>query len=212
MKDVVLYAILGLGAGSAYALIAQGLILVHRSTGVVNFAHGAIAMISAYTYVWLTNHGFDTVSATLVSLPIAGLLGAMIQQFVMKPLGGAPLLAKLVATLGLVLIFESAAGLIFGDDIQSVPPLLPTSSVHVFGLDFGRDRLILLVISLVLAGLLSSVSLRTRVGSLFRAAADSEEGVAILGYSLEHGRHEHVGDRRRTGRASPASSSRRSPR
>ena len=184
MKDVVLYAILGLGAGSAYALIAQGLILVHRSTGVVNFAHGAIAMISAYTYVWLTNHGFDTVSATLVSLPIAGLLGAMIQQFVMKPLGRAPLLAKLVATLGLVLIFESAAGLIFGDDIQSVPPLLPTSSVHVFGIDFGRDRLILLVISLVLAALLSSVSLRTRVGSLFRAAADSEEGVAILGYSL----------------------------
>ena len=184
MKDVVLYAILGLGAGSAYALIAQGLILVHRSTGVVNFAHGAIAMISAYTYVWLTNHGFDTVSATLLSLPIAGLLGAMIQQFVMKPLGRAPLLAKLVATLGLVLIFESAAGLIFGDDIQAVPPLLPTSSVHVFGIDFGIDRLILLVISLVLAALLSSISLRTRVGSLFRAAADSEEGVAILGYSL----------------------------
>jgi ABC-type branched-subunit amino acid transport system permease subunit/ABC-type branched-subunit amino acid transport system ATPase component len=184
VKDIVLFAILGLGAGSAYALIAQGLILIHRSTGVVNFAHGAIAMVSAYTYVWFTNHGFGTVSATLLSLPIAGVLGAAIQQFVMKPLSRAPLLAKLVATLGLVLIFESGAGLVFGNDIQSVPPLLPTSSVHLFGMDFGRDRLILLVIALVLAAVLSSVSLRTRLGSLFRAAADSEEGVAILGYSL----------------------------
>jgi ABC-type branched-subunit amino acid transport system permease subunit/ABC-type branched-subunit amino acid transport system ATPase component len=184
VKDVILYAFLGLGAGSAYALIAQGLILIHRSTGVVNFAHGAIAMISAYTYVWLTNHGFDTVSATLLSLPMAGVLGAVLQQFVMKPLSRAPLLAKLVATLGLVLIFESAAGLIFGNDIQSVPALLPTDSVNVFGISFGRDRLILLFIALALSALLSSISLRTRVGSLFRAAADSEEGVAILGYSL----------------------------
>ena len=184
MNNVVLFAILGLGAGSAYALIAQGLILIHRATGVVNFAQGAIAMISAFTYVWFTNHGLSTVAATLLALPIAAVLGGLIQRLVMKPLGRAPLLAKLVATLGLVLIFQSCAGLFFGSDVRSVPELLPTGRVHLFGIDFGRDRPILLVIALLMAAVLSAVSLRTRVGSLFRAAADSEEGVAILGYSL----------------------------
>jgi len=105
VKDVVLFALLGLGAGAAYALIAQGLILVHRATGVVNFAQGAIALISAATYVWLINkHGFSPAAATLVVVPAAGVLGAVVQRVVMRPLGRAPMLAKLVAVLGLVVV------------------------------------------------------------------------------------------------------------
>ncbi|HEX9623068.1 MAG TPA: branched-chain amino acid ABC transporter permease/ATP-binding protein [Streptosporangiaceae bacterium] len=183
MTKILLYAILGLGAGSAYALISQGLILVHRASGVVNFAQGATAMITAYFYVWLTHHGFSNVPAALVAILAAGVLGAVVQRFVMKPLGRAPLLAKLVAALGVVLVLEALAGIVFGYDLQTAPPLLPTSTVRAFGVDVGRDRIILFVISIVLAAALSAFARRTTLGSLFRAASDSEEGLAILGYS-----------------------------
>ncbi|MFE4956024.1 ATP-binding cassette domain-containing protein [Streptomyces sp. NPDC056653] len=183
MDQVALFAILGLGAGAAYALIAQGLILVHRASGVVNFAQSAVAMITACFYVWLTDHGLSTVSAAIVAVLAAGVLGAVIQRLVMRPLVRAPLLAKLVATLGIVLLLQAGAGMLFGYDAQSVPSLLPTSTVHLFGIDMGRDRIILCAIALVLAAALSWFAHRTTLGSLFRAASDSEEGIAILGYS-----------------------------
>ena len=183
MTTVFLFAVLGLGAGAAYALIAQGLILVHRASGVVNFAQGAMAMFAAYFYTWLANEGFSDVSAALVAIAGAGVLGAVVQRFVMKPLGRAPLLAKLVAALGVVLILEALAGIVFGYDLQTAPALLPTSTVHIFGTDVGLDRIILFVLAIALAAALSVFSRRTTMGSLFRAASDSEQGLAILGYS-----------------------------
>ena len=183
MTTVFLYAVLGLGAGSAYALVSQGLILIHRASGVVNFAQGAVAMFTAYFYTWLSNHGLSDVTAAVVAIVGAGVLGAVVQRFVMKPLGRAPLLAKLVATLGVVLILEALAGIVFGYDLQTAPTLLPTSTVHIFGADVGFDRIILFVITIALAAALSVFARRTTIGSLFRAASDSEQGLAILGYS-----------------------------
>jgi ABC-type branched-subunit amino acid transport system ATPase component/branched-subunit amino acid ABC-type transport system permease component len=183
VTSVLLYAVLGLGAGSAYALIAQGLILVHRASGVVNFAQGAVAMFTAYFYTWLTNHGLANLPAALVAIAGAGVLGAVVQQFVMKPLGRAPLLAKLVAALGVVLVLEALAGIVFGYDLETAPALLPANTVHVFGADVGLDRIILFVIAIALAAALSFFARRTTMGSLLRAASDSEQGLAILGYS-----------------------------
>jgi ABC-type branched-subunit amino acid transport system ATPase component/ABC-type branched-subunit amino acid transport system permease subunit len=184
MNNVLIYAVLGLGAGAAYALIGQGLILTFRGTGVVNFAQGAIAMITAFTYAWLTGQGISIGLATLIALAFSAVIGAVIQRVVMKPLTRAPLLAKLVATLGLILVAEAAAILIFGDNFRSIPSLLPSQPIHFLGITVGRDRLILLVVALLLAALLSLFSRRTAWGLLIRSAADSEEGVVILGYSL----------------------------
>ena len=185
MNDVLLFGILGLGAGAAYALVAQGLILVYRATGVVNFAQGAIALTGASTYVWLTNqHGLSPVAATLVTLLAMGALGALIQRLVMRPLGRAPMLAKLVSVLGLILLLQGIVLLAFGTDFQTVQPLIPFDSMEMFGVTFGRDRAILFVMAIVLAAALSWFGRYTTQGTLFRAAADSEEGVAILGYSL----------------------------
>ncbi|MEV6927351.1 branched-chain amino acid ABC transporter permease/ATP-binding protein [Dactylosporangium sp. NPDC051485] len=185
MNDVVLFAILGLGAGAAYALVAQGMILVYRATGVVNFAQGAIALTGASTYTWLTNHvELAPVWATAITLPATGALGWLVQRLVMRPLGRAPMLAKLASVLGLIVLLQGLVLFAFGSDAQSVTPLLPTDSIEVLGLTFGRDRAYLLALGLLLAAAVSWFSRRTTQGALFRAAADSEQGVSILGYSL----------------------------
>jgi branched-subunit amino acid ABC-type transport system permease component/ABC-type branched-subunit amino acid transport system ATPase component len=185
VKDVLVFAMLGFASGAAYALIAQGLIVVHRGTGVVNFAQASIAMFSAYTYVQLVDSaGLNKILAAIVTTLMSGVLGGIIQRFVMRPLGRAPLLARLVATLGVVLVLEAGVVLIYGVDVKAVPSLFPTTSVVWGGVHFGEDRLVLPILALLLALVLSFISRRTVAGSLLRAAADSEEGVAILGYSL----------------------------
>src|SRR6266702_2719595 len=175
MHTAILFAILGLGAGAAYALVGQGVVVIYQATGVVNFAQGAIAMIGAYIYVWLTDTGLGPVPAALLTLPASALIGIAVQLLVLQPLGRAPVLAKIVAVLGILLVLEAAAGLIFGNDIRQVPRLLPSTPMTLFGITFGEDRLTLLCIVVAAAFGLNIVIRHTAIGALFRAAADSEE-------------------------------------
>jgi ABC-type branched-subunit amino acid transport system ATPase component/ABC-type branched-subunit amino acid transport system permease subunit len=184
MTNTVLYAFLGLGAGVAYALIAQGLILIHRGTGVVNFAQGAIAMVAAYAYVWLTERSIPVVLAAILAIVFGGVVGALLQILVMRPLRRAPLLAKLVATLGVILVLEGLVNLAFSST-PLVKPLLPSARVTVLGATFGEERLYLLGIAIVLGVVLWAFTRFTHPGTLLRAAADSERGVVIIGYSLQ---------------------------
>jgi len=184
MTNTVLYAFLGLGAGAAYALIAQGLILIHRGTGVVNFAQGAIAMVAAYAYVWLTERSIPVVAAAILAIIFGGVVGALLQILVMRPLRRAPLLAKLVATLGVILILEGLVNLAFSST-PLVKPLLPSARVTVLGATFGEERLYLLGIAIVLGVVLWAFTRFTHPGALLRAAADSERGVVIIGYNLQ---------------------------
>src|SRR5258708_3961563 len=184
MTNTVLYAFLGLGAGAAYALIAQGLILVHRGTGVVNFAQGAIAMAAAYAYVWLTGKNVPVVLAAVLAIVFGGVVGALLQILVIRPLRRAPLLAKLVATLGVILVLQGLVNLAFSST-PLVKPLLPSARVTVFGATFGEDRLYLLGIAIVLGVVLWAFTRFTHPGALLRAAADSGRGVVICGYSLQ---------------------------
>src|SRR5580658_6993027 len=104
MKIFIQFALLGLGAGGLYALSGIGLVLVHRGSGVINFAHGAIGMVGTYVYWWL---------ATTAHLPVAGAviagsgasatLGGLTHILVMRPLRTAAVLTRIVATLGVLI-------------------------------------------------------------------------------------------------------------
>src|SRR5260370_5588042 len=184
MTNTVLYAFLGLGAGTAYALTGQGLILIHRGTGVANFAQGAIAMVAAYAGVWLTRRRIPVVPAAILAIIFGGVVGALLQVLVMRPLRRAPLLAKLVATLGVILVLQGLVNLAFSST-PLVRPLLPSARVTVLGATFGEDRLYLLGIAIVVGVAVWACTRFTHPGALLRAAADSERGVVIIGYSLQ---------------------------
>jgi branched-chain amino acid transport system permease protein len=183
METVILFAILGLGAGATYAIMGLGIVLIHKGSGTVNFAHGAIAGCAALTFGSMASNGTPKLLALLITLVGAAVLGGLFHLAVMKPLREAPLLARVVTTLGLLIALQGLAVKIWGVPSFSAPSLFPTKSISVFGVAFGVDRLYLLGVTVVIALVLWGVYKYTRFGLATRATAESERGAALLGYS-----------------------------
>ena len=97
MTTVIQFAVLGLGIGTAYTLLAQGLLLIYRGSGVVNFAHGAVAMLAAYLF-WQARSGWGWgfAAAALLAVVVSVGLGLATYHLVMRPLGRASALARVI--------------------------------------------------------------------------------------------------------------------
>lgn len=183
MKDFLLFAILGLGAGAAYTLIALGIVLIQKGTGAVNFAQGAIAGCAALFYTASTNNGMPKVVSLFVCLAAGAALGVLFYVLVMRPLRKAPLLARIVSTLGLMILLSAAALKIWGSLSVVAPSIFPTTSLKIFGIAFGIDRLYLLGTAIILTAILWAVYRFTRFGVTTRAVAESERAASLLGSS-----------------------------
>ncbi|MBO0883686.1 MAG: ABC transporter permease, partial [Mycobacterium sp.] len=185
MLDLVKFAVLGVGAGALYALAAVGLVVIYRSSGVINFAHGAMGMFCTYVYwsLWQQHH-LPFPLALLLALTLAAALGLGTYYGVMRPLQSSSALSKIVATLGILLLLQGIAATVFPTtDTIVLPSLLPTRSLTAGGITIGSDRAILLVAGLVVTGLLWSLYRRTRFGVVTSAVAESERNASALGYS-----------------------------
>src|SRR5215470_3536045 len=185
MKQVLLFAILGLAQGGAYALMAQGLVLVYRASGVLNLAHAAFGMVGAYAYYELTvSHNWPTVPALFGGVLVAACLGLITQTIVMRRLRGAAPVTRMIATLGLFLFLTEAIVLIYQDHAFSTPSVLPVSRVSLgLGYTVGVDELSMIGLALVITVVLAAMYRRTRFGLASSAVAESEVAVATLGWS-----------------------------
>ncbi len=183
MKDVLLFAILGIGAGASYALIALGIVLIQKGSGAVNFAQGAIAGCSAIFFASATNGGMSKWVALFVAMGGAALLGIFFYGLVMRPMRRAPLLARIVSTLGLMIVLSALAVKVWGSLSVVAPSLFPTDSIQLFGIAFGEDRLYLLGTTIILTAVLWAVYRFTSFGIATRAVAESERAASLLGYS-----------------------------
>jgi ABC-type branched-subunit amino acid transport system ATPase component/ABC-type branched-subunit amino acid transport system permease subunit len=196
VAQAVQFAILGLGAGAAYTLLAQGIVLIYRGSGIVNFAHGAIAMFAAF-FCFLTlveDHGWSVEAAIPVAVLLAALLGVAIQNGILRFMRGAAPLVRLVATLGVLIVLQGLAGQkLWDSDFHQIDQFLPTHNYTLhewFGLDgaMGRvviqeDRLILLGIACALTLALWVFTRFTRIGLAISASAENERAVSALGWS-----------------------------
>jgi sulfate-transporting ATPase len=196
VAQAVQFAILGLGAGAAYTLLAQGIVLIYRGSGIVNFAHGAIAMFGAY-FCFLTlveQHGWPVGAAIPVAVLLAAVLGVAIQNGILRFMGGAAPLVRLVATLGVLIVLQGLAGeRLWDGEFHQIDQFLPTHNYTLhewFGLDgpMGRvvvqqDRLILLGIACALTFVLWAFTRFTRIGLAISASAENERAVSALGWS-----------------------------
>jgi branched-chain amino acid transport system permease protein len=201
VRPYLAFLLLGLGAGAVYAALGLGLVLVHRASGVVNFAHGAMAMYTTYVYAELRDTG-DLVLpvvgvpsrvhlggpapftvALALCLLVAAALGLLVHLLVFRPLRGAPPLAKVVASVGLMIVLQAVATLQFGSDNRFLAPVLPSSPVDLLGVRVPSDRLALAAVVIVVALGLWAFYRWTRFGLATRAVAEDEAAAALLGYS-----------------------------
>ncbi|HEX6657523.1 MAG TPA: ABC transporter permease [Ilumatobacter sp.] len=187
--------IVGLGLGAVYAALALGLVVIYKGTGVVNFAQAAMAMWGAFVYDEMRKTGDvvliagrvhltdATAAAVVAGILSSALIGALAHVLVFHPLRRAPALAKVVASLGLLVTLQALVSIRFGSTPRSVQPVLPSGTVPLGDLVFPVDRIHLTVIVVALAAVVWAVLRFTRRGTALRAAAEDERSAELLGYS-----------------------------
>src|SRR4029453_15068667 len=147
MRDTLLFAALGLGAGALIASIALGVVLIYRGSGVINVATGAIAMLAPHIFSALRTDSFgfqlSTTPAFVVTLVCMAAFGVLIELAIFRPLRNTTPLAKLAASLGLLLVLESGMIVIFGNSLKSAPSVLPSDTVTIFSRVVPIDRFLL---------------------------------------------------------------------
>src|SRR5262245_34140832 len=195
MEQLVLYALLGLGTGALIAGIALGIILTYRGSGIINLATGAVSMVAGYTFWSLrsdpqyTNGFFDftlgTAPALVITLLVCALLGVLMEVLVFRPLRTAAPLAKLVASLGILLTLQSTMLLTFGTTPKTPQDILPkgSSGVVVAHVPIQANRFWLTGIVLGIAALLIVGYRWTRFGLATRAASENEVNGMLVGLS-----------------------------
>jgi branched-chain amino acid transport system permease protein len=175
----------GLSHGTVYAAFALALVLIWRSTRVVNFAQGALAVAAAYL-------GYSVTTATgsywigFVAALVGGcLLGAVIERFVMRPVEQGPPLNPVIVALGLVLVIEAVLGMVYGNDFKPVATPFSRSAFVLHGLAVlsPYDIFVFAAVVLLMVGLGLLFS-KTKVGLRMRAAAFAPEVSRLLGVSV----------------------------
>ncbi|MFH0915729.1 MAG: branched-chain amino acid ABC transporter permease [bacterium] len=170
---------------SFYALVAVGLTLVFGVMKIVNFAHGEFYMLGAYAvWVLFAVNKWPYFAAVVVGIVVAGLLGAVSERVIFRPLRGN-LLSGFIASVGLVFILQVAVGRIWGvGKMKPVPAPYPGAVVSVGGVSVDVQRIIAFGGALVLVALLLLFLSRSRMGRALRASSQDSEAAALQGISV----------------------------
>ncbi|MCA3148458.1 MAG: branched-chain amino acid ABC transporter permease [Burkholderiales bacterium] len=190
--DVLLQQILnGVVLGSIYALIALGYTMVYGILQLINFAHGDVLMVgalTAYTVVTLLNHvapdlygPVKLVIGLIVAMPVCMLLNVAIERVAYRPLRNAPRLAPLITAIGVSIILQTLAMIIWGRSYKVFPPLLPTEPIEIGNAIITPTQLIIIVTSIVVMLALVLLINRSKLGRAMRATAENPKVAGLMG-------------------------------
>lgn len=182
MAEFVKFLLLGLGSGSLYAILAIGVTLVYRGSGVANFAHGAVALVGA-SFFYEARNALGAPLALLGAAAVGALTGLAIQLAVMRPMRNASPLARVIATLGVMSAIQEGAVRRYGAGGRFADNILPSNPVSIMGTEVSQDRLWILGITVVLTGCLWVLYRTTRFGLATTGVAENEFAMVTLGWS-----------------------------
>ena len=173
--------VIGLSSGGLWALLALALVLIYRSTGVINFAQGEMAMFSTFIAWSLVNHGLSYWEAFFLTLAISFAGGVALERIVIRPVERAPVLTVVIVTLGLFFLVDGAARWFWSSETRSLPNAFSTRPITVGGVAFSIQDLGNIAVSLGVVALLFALFQFTKLGLALRAAAVNPEESRLLG-------------------------------
>jgi branched-chain amino acid transport system permease protein len=174
----------GWATGSLYGALALAVVLIYRSTGIVNFAQGEMAMFSTFGAWALLEAGLPLGLALLGTLALSFVGGMLIERLIIRPVEGGEVLTVVIVTLGLFILINSAAGWIWGFGNRSFPSVFGDGTVAVAGVSVAVESLGIVAVLIAIVGLLFVVTQRTRLGLAMRAVAMNPDSSRLVGISI----------------------------
>jgi branched-subunit amino acid ABC-type transport system permease component len=182
--------ILGLPIAGVFALLATGVVMVYRASKILTLAQGGIAMFTAYVLYQLNNDpainggkGWDL--PIWIALPgailFAGLLGYVIERFLLRPLRDRPVLVSVIMTVGVLALLTAIAGIVWGYDRQQAPQITPEGPVTFFGITIGQSDVVILAATGVILLFILYLFKYTTLGISMRAVADDRRAALLMG-------------------------------
>ncbi|MCD6450641.1 MAG: branched-chain amino acid ABC transporter permease [Thermotogaceae bacterium] len=177
--------ILGCVVGVYYSLVAIGLVLVYKVSGIVNFAYGNMGMMGAYIALLFLGKGMSPLASMLLVIPVAASMGYVVNRFTMRPLKGISHSSMLIVTLGIMMVFEGIAVQIFGADYKAFPELVK-GRPFVFHIAGGlvllrRQDLLVITIFAIFSVFMALLLKSTKIGLAMRAVSQDEQTAKLMG-------------------------------
>jgi branched-chain amino acid transport system permease protein len=172
----------GIEAGSLYALAALGLVLIYRTARMTNFAQGTIGMFNAYiAYFYLQSTGLPLPLVALASVMTAFVVGGLIELIIMRNASKSIALGKPIITLGLIIIFQGLAPMIFGPVPFQFPRFVQKPALDVGGVKMLPNTLFVIAVTLVLVSCLFYFLQKTKWGLAVRVTAANDTTARLMG-------------------------------
>jgi branched-chain amino acid transport system permease protein len=192
--DILLQQIVnGLVLGSIYALIALGYAMVYGILGIINFAHGEVLMVGAMvsltliTLIMQLPLGLPSWAMLLIvllgAMAVCAALSFLIERFAYRPLRNAPRLAPLISAIGVSVLLQTLAMMIWSRNPLTYPQLLPSTPIDLFGsgATVTAKEIVIVLSSFIVMGLLLLIVHKTRLGRAMRATAEQPNIAALMG-------------------------------
>ena len=178
--------VIGVITGSAYGLVALGLVLIYKSSGVFNFAQGEFGTVAVYALFFAHQH-LPYGVAVIVALAAAAIFGLLVERFIVRPLFDAPRVTLLVATAGVSLLAIWLEFWLSGDRLlRNIDPALPEPDrITLAGIAISDQRLLLLGSLIVLAAVLGLFFSRTNLGLAILGASQEPTATELVGISVK---------------------------
>lgn len=172
----------GVSTGALYGAMALAIVMVHRASGLVNFAQGEMAMIGAFV-AWQANaSGLPLIAAVCLAVVVSALGGAAVDRLLVRPFSSFDSqMPVIIMTLGLMLILNSAAGVIWGYQTKEFPRIFGAGAVDLGPVAMSRQSVGIVLTVIVMSGLMFYLFQRTRLGLFLRAAVDNPDSARLSG-------------------------------
>ncbi len=182
MADFMQQVVAGLASGSIYASLALALVLIHRATGVINFAQGEMATLSTYiAWTLTTNHGWGYWPAFAATLALSFLGGAGIHQTVIRPNEKGSVLRVVIVTIGLLILVNGVVTLVWGGEVRAVQSPFPSGTTDVGGVAIATQDIGTIVVVIATVVVLWLMFQYTKIGLAMRAASTNPAEARLVG-------------------------------